>query len=186
MSCGRWYPEKRAGQADKQDMRLKRFGDFVSPGGKHYDGSSILLHLQAPELQLDPSDLAEQDFQPHCTLISGIEPRYRLPDVSSVMLAVRSCVTGKVILSNPSMFDGPERDVVKMDVSSDFLTTARKACLGLKHEERFDFHPHCTIAFVRKGSAGKYVSSIPKRIEAEVTFVVFSSFDGTKSYLFTQ
>ena len=170
-------------------MKLKRFGDFVATGPGGHEGSAILLHLQAPELdiRIRTEDLVSPENNPHCTIISGVSPLYSIPDVGPVMLAVRSCVDGPLVLSNPSLFQGKDSDVLKMDVSGEIVTAARSACLHLKHVEKFPtFVPHCTVAYVKKGAGDKYLSSMPREVTATVTYVSFSSFDGTKSFLFIQ
>jgi len=64
----------------------------------------------------------------------------------------------EVNLSGISIFENPEFDVVKFDVNSKLLTKLNTLMKQLPHTSTFpEYHPHITIAYVKKGEGNKYI-----------------------------
>jgi 2'-5' RNA ligase len=112
---------------------------------------------------IDDNDLHEfgKEKEPHVTVLYGIND-------SSAYETIRSdCEKNnvdpiKIKLSKISVFDNPEFDVLKFDVeSADIHKLNKKVCSLVEYENDFpDYHPHCTIAYLKKGLGKKYVDSL--------------------------
>jgi 2'-5' RNA ligase superfamily len=113
-------------------------------------------HENVSELEL-ASDGYENDC--HTTVAYGFSSDVTPEEVSAVVQ--RAAPEGVDLrLGTVSFFtDNPEHDVLKVDVESqgmDALHQALRAAFGARLEVTFDqFHPHLTLAYVRKGACGQ-------------------------------
>lgn len=110
--------------------------------------------------------LLEQDPSDELTEIVENFPRFRMR------------------LGRISLFTDPEDfDVVKIDVSSPELEELNKMISGLPNEDKHDFHPHCTIAYVKKGTCSNLVGlGDLEGEEFEVSKLRFSNADKDKKW----
>ena len=90
-------------------------------------------------------------------------------------------------LHNVSKFDNPKYDVLKFDVGyatkgGAFLSKANDALKAYPYTSDFpDYHPHSTIAYLKKGSADKYISNLKdKEYNLTPEYAIYSVPSGDK------
>lgn len=170
---------------------------IVEKSGDTYSSGCVMLYFNFPEVYkiqdaIDPDDLYEEDGdrtygfenEPHITLLYGLNNGVSLDEVTTVLNEIRF---GECVLYNISLFEN-EYDVLKFDVrypikGNPFLYKANKELSKLPLETSYpDYHPHMTIAYIKKGKGQKYCDEF-KDIEHTLkpSHAVFSQSNGTKS-----
>lgn len=88
----------------------------------------------------------------------------------------------EISLGKVSKFEGETYDVIKLDVSSPELKDLNRALRKLPHSSSFKIYkPHCTLAYVKKGSCDKLLGNsdfVGTKVSAET--ITFSSKNGHK------
>ena len=100
------------------------------------------------------------EHKPHATILFGF---HKNSDVNKMKeLLKKEAEVIEVKLKKISHFEGKEYDVVKIDVESKILHTLNKIMRdNFDYTNDFDkYHPHCTIAYLKKGLGKKYDKSI--------------------------
>lgn len=113
----------------------------------------------------------------HVTLVPCLDKHFNVEDLKSYLDDLNSY---SIILSNISKFDNDKFDVLKCDVGSMKLhDTNRKICNKFKTFSEYDeYHPHMTIAYLKKGIADKYLKdSIMPIIKLKPRCFMWSSVD---------
>jgi len=119
--------------------------------------------------------------EPHTTLLFGIHSN----EVSDekVMQIATSIPIGTLTLTNASLFESSKKeyDVLKFDVENLTLRKLNRALSKLPHTTEFpDYHPHCTIAYLKKGKGDKYVEKLKdKSFDIIPSEIVYSKPDGS-------
>lgn len=176
---------------------IKSFKQFVSSlfekkdGG--YDFGCAMIYFDFPKMSeihgmIEESDVYTDDSdrsygledEPHTTLLYGLHSN-EIPD-EQVMEICKSKSYGTLILSNPSLFENEQYDVLKFDVSNPVLTEINSALSKLPHTTNFpDYHPHCTIAYIKSGMGKKYVEKLAgSTYEVNPNKIVYSKPDGSR------
>ena len=118
---------------------------------------------------MDENDLYHDEERPddygkeretHVTLVPCLDNDV---DAETLLKMLRPLHDYRAMLSNVSLFDTNELyDVLKCDVSNDFMHESNKAIRDVfpSHSEFTEFHPHMTIAYLKKGAGKKYVRDI--------------------------
>ncbi len=118
---------------------------------------------------------------PHVTILFGLHC-YVEDDL------IESCCTDqkiKCFLKNISLFENENYDVLKFDIQSDELNYLNQKLKELPHTTDYpEYHPHCTICYLKKGMGKKYVDKLGKfnNMEIEPSIIKYSKGDGTKQY----
>jgi len=82
----------------------------------------------------------------------------------------------KIELTNISIFESKEYDVVKFDAKSKTLIELNKICKEFPHTNSFPtYHPHLTIAYVKRGKGKKYIKEFSRPYQIESNELVFST-----------
>ena len=176
----------------KQKMNLK-----TTPKKNNYEYGCAMLYFSLPQMAelhelIDQNDLYIADdnggygleTEPHVTLLFGLHSEVTTEDVTNVMNQFNY---GDCILHNASLFKNPLYDVLKFDVrypttDSAFLHKANAELSNFPHTTDYpDYHPHCTIAYLKPGMGEKYVKEL---VGHEYTVIpeygVYSKPDGGK------
>ncbi len=173
--------------------RIKTFERFIlEKSGDTYDSGCVMLYFNFPEINkihdtINPSDLYEEngdrsygiEDEPHCTLLYGLKPDVSLDEVTSI---VNRFKFGECKIHNASLFENAY-DVLKFDVDADLLHDCNAALSKLPHTSTFpDYHPHLTIAYLKKGMGKKYCDMLNDvSFILNPSYVVYSEADGTKT-----
>ena len=172
---------------------FKLFCEFIAEQNiseaKKYSYGCSMLHFDFPQMkvihdEIDKDDVYEGDgtgleTEPHVTLLYGLHSDEIKDDE---VLDASSKGIQSMGLGNPSLFENDKYDVLKFDVEAPFLYDINKELSKLPHTTDFpDYHPHCTIAYLKPGKGAKYTKLLKGRIyEVFPTKVVYSKPDGTK------
>jgi hypothetical protein len=156
---------------------------------KKYSYGCSMLYFDFPQMkvihdEIEPEDIFDEDghgleTEPHVTLLYGLHSDEIDDDK---VLDISSKGIKSMGLGNVSLFENDKFDVLKFDVEAPFLYGINKELSKLPHTTDFpDYHPHCTIAYLKPGSGKKYTKLFKGRIyEVFPTKVVYSKPDGTK------
>lgn len=136
-----------------------------------YDYGCVMLYYDLPQIkELHQSILAEDVYteegdntygledQPHTTLLYGFHNEV---DPNQVLDTCEQHTFSDLKLLNPSCFNSEKYDVLKFDVAypaqDKFLHTCNSNLSKYPHTTSFpDYHPHCTIAYIKKGKGQHY------------------------------
>lgn len=139
--------------------------------------------IREEDLYIEGSEYGRED-DPHVTLLYGLktdDPK----EVKTKIEAWFGTLT-EVELQGVGCFEPEERpfDVVKINIAlSSVLGSMNKALRELPFENDFpDYHPHATLAYVKKGLGKNYVGLKTPKI-AKVSKIVFSDSSDKKTTL---
>jgi tRNA nucleotidyltransferase/poly(A) polymerase len=141
---------------------------------KKMDYGCLMLFLDIPVWNkitsvIDPDDVLDVEgygieTEPHTTILYGFHPEVTPEEVFDLFKLNIPVEPIKVGISGISIFSNPEFDVVKFDVESPILNQANKIMSDLPNTNTFpEYHPHITIAYVKKGTGHKYVKPFEKQ-----------------------
>lgn len=138
--------------------------------------------------EINPLDLYVEEpgfgleTEPHCTLLFGLhEDEVRFSEIKSVInqFEIPTCRA-----FNLSLFNNPKYDILKYDIEGDNLRDINFELCKFPHTSDFpDYHPHMTIAYLKKGMGDSYVDRLNKiypEFNVTPTHNVYSKKDGEK------
>lgn len=163
---------------EKEDRKYEYSGVLAKLDIPFWD--EVLEQINDDELY-DPDELGKED-ETHCTVLYGIDdPNISADDIKELTKNVEPF---PIYLSSISIFDNEEFDVLKFDVESDELHGLHNMIAdNTPHEKLYPkYHPHVTIAYLKKGEGEKYTKNLKKPIKLLVKELYFSSMDRTKVY----
>jgi 2'-5' RNA ligase len=151
-----------------------------------YDYGCVMSYFEFPEMQdlhnkIEKEDLLEEDksleTEPHVTLLYGLHSDEIEDD--EVMKSVNKDEIKNLKLINLSAFNNKDADVLKFDVEGDGLYSNNQNLTKFPHTNEYDYHPHATVAYLKPGTAEKYIEMF-KGIEysVEPTRIVYSKPEG--------
>ena len=176
-----------------------KLGDYIPKDikeAKAFEYGCVMLYFDLPTIDMLHSLIGNTDVyveegddtfgledEPHCTLLFGLHKEVTLEQVTEILSKFQY---GPMSLENPSLFKNDKFDVLKYDVVGDNLHETNAELSKLPHTTNFpDYHPHCTLAYLIKGSGQRYVDILSKRgfdgAILQPTHAVFSQTDGTKT-----
>ena len=172
---------------------IKLFEEFFTEkSGDSYSSGCVMLYFDFPMMNkihdgIDSKDLYEEEDdrtfgledEPHCTLLYGLEEQVTVDQVKEI-LDQHTFDTCRV--HNASLFEN-DYDVLKFDVEGDSLHACNESLRELPYNNQYpDYHPHMTIAYLKKGTGKKYCDRMKgHEYELVPTHAVFSQPDGTKT-----
>lgn len=122
-----------------------------------------------------------KEKDPHVTILYGLHSSIPDEDIAEEIEKIK---TPKIKMNKISAFDNnPEFDVIKFDVESDDLHKLNKKFCKFPYTSDYpEYHPHATIAYVKKGKAKKYIDELNKaaNIAFESIKIVYSKANGEK------
>jgi hypothetical protein len=143
---------------------------------------------------INPKDLYEDpkdpsfgfEYKPHVTALFGLHGDIDEKELESV---ISKQSKPEIKLKDVSIFPSDKYDVLKFDVESKDMHNFNKVLKEFPFTSNFpNYHPHCTIAYLKKDTSDKYIDKIKKIIDElviEPTKIVYSKIDGTeKDYKF--
>jgi hypothetical protein len=138
-----------------------------------YEFGCVMLKLDSSKWKKDILSLINKDDiydeegfglekESHITLFFGILPDVDYNDVVNLLNGVQA--PEYIELKNISIFDTNDNyDVVKFDIDdkNDMLTSIHNIISEhFPNKKTFEYHPHCTIAYVKKGRGVNYIQEL--------------------------
>jgi 2'-5' RNA ligase len=169
--------------------KMKSFVEFFTERTNLSKGCAM-VYFDFPDMKeihslIDEKDIYKPadyglDKEPHCTLLYGFDPNVK---GEAVFDTIKQFKIPKFILQKASLFEN-EYDVLKFDVLDTTKTLHKinkKLCKSFPYESDFPtYHPHCTVAYLKKGTGKKYVDLLKgKKYTVTPKYIVYS-FDGDK------
>lgn len=140
--------------------------------------------IRAASFDIQYADIVSHEDQPHITIKYGLHSI----NAENVRGLLRHTKHISVTLGQLSLFELPDYDVLKFDVSSADLHHLNHVLSTLPHTDDFpDYHPHVTVAYLRTGTGHKY-TDIPslRALSGDIlTFweIQFSNQEGEKTLI---
>jgi len=133
---------------------------------------------------IDPDDVYDNDTkeyglekEPHITVLFGFDKNVVGKNVEDLFEDFSQNV--KLQIKGISVFpprEGSLFEVVKFDIVSEDLQKLNEMCRQLPHKNSFpEYHPHMTIAYVKKGTGQRYVKELSEPLLMEANAFKFSS-----------
>lgn len=128
----------------------------------NYETPSLIKDLQK---QVKDSELYVKDGkyglekETHVTLVPCLENDVNIDELKTLIEPLKKY---EILLTNISKFECQDFDVLKCDVFSQLLFDTNKKIKDKypTHSEHKEYHPHVTIAYLKKGMADKYLKDI--------------------------
>lgn len=138
----------------------------------------MLNRIKQIQDSIDPSDIIKLEDEPHITVRYGLFDQPRMIDGVKSLIQGYGEVTAKV--KDLSLFNTEEADVLKFAVESRQLREMNERLKLLPNYQTYDYNPHLTVAYLKKGTGQKYVT---EQSTTTLTFdtLHYSESDGTKT-----
>jgi 2'-5' RNA ligase len=124
-----------------------------------------------------------RETEPHVTILYGLHGEIEDKDLEVEIDKIKE---PKIEFKSISTFENDKFDVLKFDVKKGDLNKLNKEFTKFPHTNKFpDYHPHATIAYLKKGTAEKYIKQAKDLVSMsmEPEKIVYSKVDGTtKNY----
>ena len=176
---------------------IKTFKQFVSSlfekKGDTFEYGCAMVYFDFPDMHqihemIVPEDVyleeGDRSFgledEPHTTLLFGLHSN-DLAD-EEVLSKCKSKPVGQIKLHNASLFENEKYDVLKFDAHNPVLHEINAELVKLPHTTSFpDYHPHSTIAYIKKGQGRKYADLLEgKEFTVHPNKIVYSKPDGSR------
>ena len=147
----------------------------------------LMLSLDIPKWsnltsKIDKDDIYEVngefgiENEPHVTALYGFKDNVTNDDVFNLYKENFDLKEIKIKVNKISIFENEDFDVVKFDVESELLNKINSVMKKLPNVSTFpNYHPHITIAYVKKGKGKKYVKDFTKKYEMVGNELIFST-----------
>lgn len=136
--------------------------------------------------QIDPKDIYSKEVfglekESHVTVLYGFHSQSLFP-VKKVIDKQYGKDTISGSLGKVSLFENTEYDVLKFEVESEDLQELNKICKTLPYTSDYpDYHPHCTISYIKKGTCKDLVGKTIKNNTFSTSELFFSNKDSVKT-----
>lgn len=160
---------------------ISNFTNFLFE--QKYEFGAVMAYFNISDQQLFNELVNEADLvgdgiseEPHVTLLYGLHSNIVDSDITD-LLKVFPVVS--IELDTINLFENEKFDVVKFDISNDLLSDLHDELKKFPNSEAFtEYHPHLTIAYVKKGLGKKYVGSLETPIKLVLSSFVYSKANG--------
>lgn len=171
------------------DEFIKMYENLINEKEGSFEYGCSMVFFEFPEIKTIHQEIAESDLsgsgiekESHVTLLYGLHADEiddnKILDLSSE-LPIES-----MRLHNVSSFENEDFDVLKFDVDAPVLYKINSKLTKLPHTNNFPYyHPHSTIAYLKPGTAKKYIDIFEGRsYEVFPTKVIYSKPGGEKLF----
>lgn len=148
---------------------------------KYFDFTGFLMaKVKFPEIltnveeRISVEDLNEKGFEnePHVTILPRFSDNIKESDIKKYLPEIKSI---KAKITGISAFHQKNEDILKYDVESEDLINLNKRLTGIfGSKSEYEYHPHITIAYLRKGVSDKYTAKYDTPIDIELESYIFS------------
>lgn len=121
-----------------------------------------------------------KESEPHVTVLYGLHSDNSDSDIEKEINKIKR---PDIKFDGISSFSNPKFDVLKFDVLSKDMNKLNKKFREFPHTNDYpDYHPHCTIAYLKPNTAKKYIKKLKgfSDMDTDTSHVVYSKADGTK------
>lgn len=116
--------------------------------------------------------------EPHVTILYGLHNGIKHDDL---LTKIRSFPNISIDLQTISLFENDKFDVVKFDIDNNALNQLNAIVSEYEHTTDYpEYHPHMTVAYVKKGEGKKYVKTLDVPIKLTSTYYIYSLSNGNK------
>lgn len=164
----------------------------------NYTYGCAMLKVKVPEIKnihsiIKPEDLYigegndqyGMEKETHITLLYGLHDQVTPNEIQTIINEFK--FPSSLLIKNISIFDNPEYDVLKLDIEKIFLSKVHKKLSELPNSEKYpEYHPHLTIAYLKKGKAQKYIGMFEDEVhdfDLSVLNGIYSENTGKKSLI---
>ena len=146
-----------------------------------FDSTNITSAIADKDLyQSDKNGGYGKEDEPHVTLLYGLHSNVTPQIIQQILDRIHF---GDITLNNISLFQNSEYDVLKFDAAGEGLKEANEVFMKLPNSNEYpNYHPHMTLAYLNKGTAGnEYVKKF-MNVHFKVTpiFAIYSVPSGKK------
>lgn len=117
---------------------------------------------------IDKNDLYLEEERPedfgieketHVTVVPCLDNDVDIEEIKGMLSPIAKY---NALFSRLSIFDNPQYDVLKVDVHCRQLNNTNSKVLNkfTSHSEYKDYHPHATVAYLKKGCGQKYLDKL--------------------------
>jgi hypothetical protein len=176
---------------------IKNFSQFVTEKKATYDFGCAMLYADFPKMQALHEEIENGDVyvnpedstfgletEPHVTLLYGLHEEVSIEQVQE---ALGPHKFGPIVAYNASLFQNEKYDVLKFDIrypvkGGAFLHKCNRDLAQLPHTTNFpDYHPHMTVAYIKKGFGQKYADKLNgQEYQLDPTHAIYSMPNGEK------
>ncbi len=189
-----WKGYKQVGTKMKNGKEVPNCVPIKEAKNQTYDYGCSMIYFDFPKMSEIHSMIEDEDVyseegdstygletEPHATLLYGLHSN-EIDDDVVMKASTKMGVPKELKLHNASCFNNDKYDVLKFDVDDDHLHKINGELTKLPHTTSYpDYHPHSTIAYLKKGTGEKYTKQLK-----DLTFtvnpskIVYSKPDGEK------
>lgn len=120
-----------------------------------------------------------REKKPHVTVKYGLTQSYTEDQMRRLLSKVAPFT---VEIKGVSIFENQEFDVVKFDIEGAELRRLNEIFSRLPNEDQYpEYHPHMTLAYVKKGLGQRFVRTPQKFARVPVRTIIYSD-RGNKTY----
>jgi len=171
-------------------MKVKKFNELIAESKREdfkYEFGCVMLKLDSPEWKKEVLPLINKEDiydvggfglekNTHITLFFGILGDVDPNDVVEKLKDIN--VPEYIELKDISIFDiNDSYDVVKFDIDdkNGQLTSIHNYIEeSFPNNKQFDYHPHCTIGYVKKGRGVNYIQTIENPIVVKPSKIYYT------------
>lgn len=171
---------------------------------KSYKYGCLMVYYGFPDMDkihnlIDDDDIHDEglETEPHTTLLYGLHDT-EIENDNDVLSTALEENFSDLILYNASLFENEKYDVLKFDVKEKMLNDKGEIYYDKKKDVLYkinkeltkkfpytsdfpDYHPHCTIGYLKPGTGKKYVKKLKdKEYIVKPKNIVYSKSDGEK------
>lgn len=122
------------------------------------------------------------ETEPHLTLLYGLHKEVSDKNIEDIIkkFDLKNLV---IEIEGIGNFENKEYDVLKFNViKTSILEKLNNELKQLPNSNKYpDYKPHCTIAYLKNGLSKKYLDENFKKKITEITGIIYSKPDGTKT-----
>ena len=139
--------------------------------------SWTVKNINEKDLYTKESDMGIET-DPHITILYGLHTN-KTTEVKKILQKEKSF---KIKFGLISKFKAPKYDVLKIEVKSPYLFHLNRLLKKLDYTSKHEYNPHCTLAYVKKGTCENLVGNNHfKDKQFTIESVIFSSKDKIKT-----
>lgn len=165
--------EKKEDQQYSYGCVMGYFNDDVNNLYKEY------FTIDEDDIYNNEEDEYGLEIEPHVTLLYGLHEDVIEDEVIMLLQLFKEL---EVSFDSISLFENEKFDVLKWDIGAEKLSIINDILKKqFDHTESFpDYHPHCTIAYLKPGTGKKYITEITDPITKPIEHYVYSMANGKK------